>query len=406
MLALGVGALSGHLGLANPAQDSPIDLSDSNNLVQLGSDERDRYKRAIESIEREQGVFDSSLSEQLLALGLASQRAGQHREAVDVLRRGAHITRINRGLYSDQQIPFIKAEIVSLDALNDQTEADQRQEYLVRLQERALTPGVERAQAWLSHARWQRAAFLRNPSETQFLRLADMLSVLDRAVSDLADTNQDVLLSETLHGLLQTYFLITWFDNSSERSPFEERASFNENQPQNNFYEYFRISDRSAPVIIAELVKIQSRLHGDTSYAAFHASIQLADWYLWRDQSRNASDLYRQIDTVIGELPDPEQASALRAELFQDPVLLPDLGGLRLIAPSVPKEEGNLSIAFNVTDRGSVRSIERVKVDESIELAASRFIRQLRRAKFRPRVVAGETVTTKKMEQTYVLPQS
>lgn len=406
MIALGIGALAGNIGAANVAQDGPIDLSDSNNLVQLGSDERDQYKRAIESIEREQGVFDSSLSEQLLALGLASQRAGQHREAVDVLRRGAHITRINRGLYSDQQIPFIKAEIVSLDALNDQTEADQRQEYLVRLQERALTPGVERAQAWLAHARWQRAAFLRNPSETQFLRLADMRSVLDRAVSDLADTNQDVLLSETLHGLLQTYFLITWFDNSSERSPFEERASFNENQPQNNFYEYFRISDRSAPVIIAELVKIQSRLHGDTSYAAFHASIQLADWYLWRDQSRNASDLYRQIDTVIGELPDPEQASALRAELFQDPVLLPDLGGLRLIAPSVPKEEGNLSIAFNVTDRGSVRSIERVKVDESIELAASRFIRQLRRAKFRPRVVAGETVTTKKMEQTYVLPQS
>ncbi|HBZ49567.1 MAG TPA: hypothetical protein DEO43_04510, partial [Halieaceae bacterium] len=78
----------------------------------------------------------------------------------------------------------------------------------------------------------------------------------------------------------------------------------------------------------------------------------------------------------------------------------------RLIAPSVPKEEGNLSITFNVTDRGSVRSVERVRVDESIELSASRFIRQLRRAKFRPRVIAGETVTTEKMEQTYVLPQS
>ena len=52
MLALGVGTLAGNIGAATPAQESLIDLSDSNNLVQLGSDERDRYKTAIESIER------------------------------------------------------------------------------------------------------------------------------------------------------------------------------------------------------------------------------------------------------------------------------------------------------------------------------------------------------------------
>jgi hypothetical protein len=92
--------------------------------------------------------------------------------------------------------------------------------------------------------------------------------------------------------------------------------------------------------------------------------------------------------------------------LFGEPVLLPDLDAIRLLPPAVPKEDGNVRLSFTVTDRGSVRSVERVEVAEGLDGATGRFIRMLRKATFRPKIVDGQTVTLQDIEQSYVLPEA
>jgi len=384
-----------------------LDFTDDATETTLYTEELDRFEQRIATIESMGGAFNSSLSEELLGLGLALQRSGRHERAVQVLKRGTHVTRINEGLFTKSQIPFLKAEVVSLGELGDPTEADERYDYLIKVQEKSLTAGPERVKAWNEFAQWQKSLFLSNPREENFYRLAKMLSVYEKSLADLVEYEEEYnLIKTSLSGLLQTYFLITSFDEGEDISPFERRSAFDEDQIQSNFYEYYRQADRGAPSVIELLVRTESKVHGPVSFEAFHASLQLADWNLWRGQRRSAFEVYRQIDQVIGELEDEARIEELRTRLFSEPVLLPDLDAVRLLPPAVPEADGNVRLSFTVTDRGSVRSVERVDVAEGLDGATGRFIRMLRKATFRPKIVDGETVTLQDIEQSYVLPET
>lgn len=383
---------------------SELDMTDTQDTIELHTAELDGYRASIRTLEEENGAYALGLSEELLGFGLALQRSGRHLQAVEVFQRGTHITRINHGLYSEQQIPFLKGSINSLAALQDIRAADDLQDYLIRVQERALAPGAERISAWLSYAYWQRSQFLLNPIDTEFKRLVRMLDAYQSALNELkAFENERQLVTDSLWGLIQTYFLVTSFDDEKDASPFERRTNFDENSTQENFYEFYRDADRGAPQAIELLVHLHSELHGPTSYEAFHASIQLADWHLWRGERRTASELYRQIDQVIGELDDEMRIQDLRERLFDRITLLPDISGIRLLPPAVPPEEGNVSLSFNITDRGTVRNVKRINVAEGFDGLAGKFIRYLRHAVFRPKVVDGATLTREGVEQTYVL---
>ena len=384
-----------------------INLTDDAQKTTLHTAELDRFEKRITEIESMGGAFDSALSEELLGFGLALQRSGRHERAVQVFKRGTHIARINEGLFTATQIPFIKAEVVSLGALGDITEADKRYDYLSRVQEQSLNPGPERVKAWNEFAQWQKSLFLANPKEENFHRLAKMLIAYERSLDDLASYEDEYnLIRSSLIGMLQTYFLVTSFDQGDDISPFERRSSFDENQVENNFFEYFRQADKGAPAVIELLVRTESRVHGPMSLEAFHASLQLADWNLWRGHRRSAFEVYKQIDQVIGELEEAERIEELRTRLFGAPVLLPDIDTVRLLPPAVPLEDGNVRLSFTVTDRGTVRRVERLEVAEGMDGAAGRFIRALRKATFRPKIVDGQTVDLEGIEQSYALPQN
>ncbi|EGG29579.1 hypothetical protein IMCC3088_1621 [Aequoribacter fuscus] len=381
-----------------------LDMTDSEQTIELSTAELDGYRDVIKSLEETGGAYALGLSEELLGFGLALQRSGRQTQAVEIFQRGTHITRINQGLYSEQQIPFLKGSINSLAVLQDIRAADDQQDYLIRVQQRALPAGPERISAWLAYAYWQRSQFLKDPVDTQFPRLVKMLDAYQSALNELKTFEDErQLVADSLWGLIQTYFLITSFDDEKDASPFERRTNFDENAPQENFYEFYRDADRGAPQAIELLVHLLSELHGVTSFEAFHASIQLADWHLWRGERRTASELYRQIDQVIGELEDETQIQDLRERLFNRITLLPDISGIRLLPPAVPAEEGNVTLSFNVTDRGSVRNVKRIEVAEGFDGLAGKFIRYLRHAVFRPHVIEGTTVTREGVEQTYVL---
>jgi tetratricopeptide (TPR) repeat protein len=389
---------------ATAQSDLDLDMTDNDEVIELHTAELDGYRDAIKTLEETGGAYATGLSEELLGLGLALQRSGRHAQAVEVFQRGTHITRINQGLYSEQQIPFLKGSINSLAVLQDIRAADDQQEYLIRVQERALKPGPERISAWLEYAYWQRSQFLRAPVDTQFPRLIKMLDAYQSALNELKTFEDErQLVADSLWGLIQTYFLVTSFDDEKDASPFERRTNFDENAPQENFYEFYRDADRGAPQAIELLVHLLSEIHGPTSFEAFHASIQLADWHLWRGERRTASELYRQIDQVIGELEDETRIQELRDQLFNRVTLLPDIQGIRLLPPAVPTEEGNVSLSFNITDRGTVRNVKRVEVAEGFDGLAGKFIRYLRHAVFRPQVLEGASVTREGVEQSYVL---
>ena len=111
------------------------------------------YRNAIATQERLGGAYAPGMTEQLLGLGAALQELNRHEEAIDVFKRGAHIARINSGLYSGEQIALLRSEIRSHLAMGQFDVVDERQRYLYRVERRALSSRSESAVALMRQAK-------------------------------------------------------------------------------------------------------------------------------------------------------------------------------------------------------------------------------------------------------------
>ncbi|HEY7776333.1 MAG TPA: hypothetical protein VIC02_07305, partial [Kineobactrum sp.] len=102
------------------------------------AEQQQQLRQSITALESEYGAYGPALPERLLSLGLSLQEQGRHSDAIAVFKRGTHLARVTSGLYSAEQIPLLQSELASLAALGDHHTADQRQNYLYRVQMRAL----------------------------------------------------------------------------------------------------------------------------------------------------------------------------------------------------------------------------------------------------------------------------
>ncbi|HHX83149.1 MAG TPA: tetratricopeptide repeat protein, partial [Pseudomonadaceae bacterium] len=66
------------------------------------------YERAIADLETAEGPFSAALPQQLLALGDAHQANGDLELAQQYFEQASHVTRINHGLFSTEQVPAIE----------------------------------------------------------------------------------------------------------------------------------------------------------------------------------------------------------------------------------------------------------------------------------------------------------
>ncbi len=117
------------------------------------------YRSYIESMETNGGAFAPGLTEQLLGLGLNLQALDRHAEAAKVLNRGAHVSRVQSGLYAADQIPLLRAEIRSLIALGRFDEVDEHQRYLARVESEALTGTPASIAALIDQGEWAEQAW-------------------------------------------------------------------------------------------------------------------------------------------------------------------------------------------------------------------------------------------------------
>ena len=131
----------------------------------VSAQERD-YRDAIARVESSQGAYAAQLPEQLLSLGLTLQSQGRHAEAIDLFKRGAHLARINDGLYSSQQVPMLQGQIASYVAGGDYVQADERQHYMYRVQIRSWL--LENAVGLYTDSSISRFNFFRVDSQHRF----------------------------------------------------------------------------------------------------------------------------------------------------------------------------------------------------------------------------------------------
>ena len=373
------------------ADDAAIAIADDPAILQ-------EYQGLIAQIEAEQGAYAAALPEQLLGYGTTLQQFERHAEAVEVLRRAAHLARINGGLYSSEQIALLKAEIRSHLALGDYSAVDDRQRYLYRVERRALDNPEASAIALLAQADWQQQAYRLGVGDEDTLsgRLMLMWDLYRMALTGYLKAYGDtaVELRAPLMGMLRSQYLIAGFrgyDQNNAQTTAEARLI------ALNSEAYKRgksVIEALVEIDVANKLPFEQQLV-DT--------VALGDWALWFGKSDEATSRYTQAinllsssDTDTDTDTDTEANDRLLAMLFGDPTPLPAIPGLAPFPTPEHGDSGELVLTFDVTETGRVTNFERTRQPDVKEGGRElmRLIRAVRDARFRPRFEQGLPVAT------------
>ena len=90
---------------------------------------------------------------------------------------------------------------------------------------------------------------------------------------------------------------------------------------------------------------------------------------------------------------------------FDEPVALPNYDGARRLPATVPSEQANLLVTFDVNKQGKVLNIERVDSSDLTSGRANRVLRTLRKTRFRPQLAMGEPLDTEGVTRAYEVEQ-
>lgn len=355
------------------------------------------YMDRIQAAETQDGAFAPGLTEDLLGLGLALQRNGEHEQAVTMFKRGIHLSRINEGLYSSRQLALLKGEISSHIALGAFEEADERQRYLYRVQAKTLSDAT-RGQALMQHALWQRQAYEAGVGEQPFARLINMWSLYRLALSEFAKIDGDAspTLLPPLYGMLRAQYLISGFVGETTSGHYRTSGIFGDEESQQIAYRSQSFKQGSA--VIRAIYDIKKLQDDDSLAETANLMLMLGDWQFWHGKRNDALETYAEL---YGELAQDEAAQDLREQLLGTPRPLPRLQGVRAFPEPRSEQEGGLLLEFKVSDRGRVTDVVRLDDDRRNDEKAGDVMNRLRRTPFRPRFSDGMPVDTEGLRWAY-----
>jgi len=357
--------------------------------------EAEQYQRQLEKYEHQGGPYNSLLTEPLSALADLHRQRGDWPAALVLYQRASHVVRINDGLYSQRQVPLLRAQLDTYRLAGDMQALDDRYQYFFRLFGHGDPPYTEvRMRATLEYLRWQR----------EWLRLdLDSSNKSRRRLLELYRLNNQLIEQLRLQGQADP----TWYPMlvlSQVRNLYlvldrvEQRVEYMGVTPSNSAlgreWNEMDIFEKRLESLQRSGVATGARLLQDLIAWGAQATpgdrarwyIELGDWYQWNDNSGSAGEYYRHATALLREAGEDK----LLSEWLGAPVELPDNGAFWQ-PPTMQEGEQRVIVRaiYDVSARGNVRNLSAEPVVPEDRSAASQLYRSLRKARFRPRFIDG-----------------
>jgi hypothetical protein len=370
------------------------------------------YQNAIDEIETIEGPFSTQLPQQRMGLAAALQANGEHEAAFSQLEMANHVTRVNHGLFSIEQIPILEQMIENLLQQGNFIAADEKHNYLMFLQHKnhdQFSPGL--LPALNKFGEWNLFAFNTGPGAIANLpkemKVDDLTFRIQRLMNaqhaystiiDIVTRNFGMsdprLMEAEMRLVLTNYLFATSFIGNVEsamfNSPNANNAYYNNQRPMHPVshmgYRYGREAlERRRSYLLAT--------SGSDPFELARVSLDIADWMLFFNKQRTqALSFYENTHAELSsELP-----PASLKELFDPeyPVVLPSFlyPAYSRKALGIPENQpidyqGYIDLSFELTRQGRPASIQVLgKEGGNVEVVQDRLIRSLRRSQFRPRM--------------------
>jgi hypothetical protein len=297
--------------------------------------EQERLEQAVATLEATGDTWHPMIAESMISLARLLQAEDKHTDALVMLERAVHISRVNHGLFSLEQGPAVKMQVQSHLALGEWAEADSLEQYHFYIHSRSLGDGnPELIPALLSYAEWHLDAFADRRGELPTTRLIDAYRLYSVAMSlvDAQPEPEKYPRERYLHRLAYLSWLMhrTGVQNRPETlyaktrqvdDEWAERITAGEYRLHNNPFlqgEYVL-----GQIIAMREQRVEESTPGSSiqrEMRKLHAEavLDMADWNLLFDRRQRAESVYEQAWELLAS-----EDEALKKDVFDRMVLIP-----------------------------------------------------------------------------------
>jgi hypothetical protein len=354
------------------------DLEQIEAQIEAGEYEIPKYwlGQKIREIEKSSHRFDPALVRPITLLGDIQVLEGDYVGALENYGRAVHLERVNSGLVSASQLEIVYREAEVYRTLGDFETANEREEYAYHVLQRAYDPYSEEILPGLYHlAEWYEKTHNIFAARHLYQRATDVMIANGKG--------QTMEAIPAWRGVARTYRLERFppiYIDSTQPSAYAADTGLETSYGPvtiNNF----PAGERALQTIIQI-----HREHSSPTPVIAQAILDLADWHLLFEKTREAFPLYE----IAYELMEGVEDFPLE-DFFGEPKLIHFPAPVDPSAPDVPERtaEGLVSVQFDITERGAPRGLTTMEsVPEG--MMDFRVRKSIRASRFRPPIVDGE----------------
>lgn len=384
-------------------------------------------QQTVAALEAAGDTWHPLIAETMVSLAQLMQGDGNHTEALGMLERAVHISRVNNGLFSLEQAAALDMQVKSHMALQQWAEADTLRQYHFYIHSRALAPNdPELIPALLKYAEWHLQTYTeRRVDVMPVTRVVDAYQLYSVALS-IADSQPEPA-AWPRERFLQRMAYIAWQLSLSGPQMRPEVMYARTRQVDDEWVDRmtggehklrpstFLLGEDALKGIIAQrevhltAAAADSALRRDLLSQYVEAVLQLADWNLLFNRRQGSADIYQQAWQLVADEDDD-----LKREIFGKVVFIPAfdeylqpvmLQAAALTAPVMAtalvaaptrqlSETGHewpwVDMKFDLTRHGRVSNVELLNSSSAIdEYTRRRVITGLRDTPMRPIVSAN-----------------
>ena len=365
-------------------------------LISKGQAEQDQtdaiedYLTAIDGLEAKHGAYSSQLSDLYLGLGTSYASKTEYSDALAAFQRGMQIERVNFGLNSLSQTPYLTSIADTESNLGNQEKSLKALNQVYQISAKnyggadsRMVPVINSLIDWHMNIYFQQRPKVGYNNLVMSERLAnEMHSILDGNVSldhtdgssyyrRIADLHYVIADHITKHGEpSETGFTVSTGPDSRRRS--EARTS----------YRHFHRGKAALERVV------QATIEQDNSTAYDQASViaDLGDWYLLFGQKLSAIKTYQLADETLDS---DENAENSRQSLFGSPKII-EFGIKKQNQDSIPSENESMSVQVSmlISESGVASGFDLTNELDSLTDNEMKLLKKYFRGKrFRPHLV-------------------
>lgn len=350
------------------------------------------YMNAIDNVEAEYSAYSTELSDLYLGLGKSLYSRKEYENARRAFQRGMQIERVNYGLDSLTQAPYLMSIADTESYLGNWDESQKALENLYTINTKAYGTNDVRMLPVLDQLLdWYMNSYKERPPKGGYSNLVISERIAAR-MYDILQTDMPLDHPEAPDryrrlGYLQ-YSIANHIKQHGEPSDSGVSISMagSSGRPSDatTSHMHFRRGKLALEKVIESLVEQPDSTEVDQAMAI----AELGDWYLVFGQKFSATQAYQLAFDVLETTENPEQA---RAELFSAPRMIEfSMNKVPEVALSDESSEPQLELTMMISTYGVPNQIEVTSSPQSLtDDQLGNLRKDMRSKRFRPKLVDG-----------------